>query len=223
MAFVPAVNTAEVALAFSQADGSFAENTFYVKAPGAWTTTELTTMANAFVTWFSTGDGTHDYQKSMGDDNSLVAVSARDLTTQHGFVVTTNTGLPLAGLNGGNSSSMGTTWTVTHRTGLAGRSFRGRTFLVGLPGSAVSPEDLNTIVGAYATSVIEAFTPLIAAVPAALSGAELVVLSRYSGVDSGGKPIPRSTGIMTPITQFGYHNLLMDFQRRRAPGHNRHH
>ena len=223
MAFIPCAGVAEVALQFSQSDGSFAENTFYVHNATAWDSTRLTDICAAFKVWFATGDGTHAYQKTMADDTNLIAISARDLTTATSAVVTYNSGLPLVGLSGGNTFALGTTWAVTWRTGLAGRSKRGRTFIVGVYPGMLSDASTNEISSSIANDIVSAFNALPAAVTAALAGSALVVLSRYSGTDSAGKPIPRAAGVVTDITVAGYHNLLLDFQRRRAPAHNRHH
>jgi hypothetical protein len=47
------------------------------------------------------------------------------------------------------------------------------------------------------------------------------VASRFSGVDSNGKPIPRSEGIGTPITSVTVVDPIIDNQRRRLPGRGR--
>jgi hypothetical protein len=223
MAFIPILNTAQVSLQFAQSDGSFAENVFYVKRTSAWTSAELATMCAAFIAWFGTGDGSHSYKSLLANDTSLVEVSARDLTTAGSDVVNDSAGLPITGTSENATFLLGTTFAITHRTGLAGRSQRGRTFMVGLPIGDIDPESTNVILTAYATFAVDALTALIAAVTAADAACTWVVASRYSGVDSGGKPIPRAAGVVTNITSVGYHNLIVDFQRRRAPAHNRHH
>jgi hypothetical protein len=223
MAFIPALDTAEVSMIFTQPDGSNAENTFYVKRTSAWSSSELTTIANAFITWFGTGDGTHSYKVNVASTFSLSNVIARDLTTDTSSIISTNSGLPIAGTDSAAAAQMGETFAITARSGLSGRSNRGRTFVVGLPEDAFATGILNTIKSTFANSLVSAFNALLTAVPAADAACEVVILSRYHGIDSGGKPIPRATGVMTPVSVYGYSNLLMDFQRRRAPGHNRHH
>ena len=52
----------------------------------------------------------------------------------------------------------------------------------------------------------------------------LVVASKYHQVVEGTPPtVPRAAGVMTPVTSIGSSTYLIDFQRRRAPGHSRHH
>lgn len=221
--FVPVNNAAQFTLQFSQQDGSFAENEFWVQRTGAWSQALLTTMAAAFKTWFGTGDGTRSYKSSMVTTASLQGVGYRDMTTQNGYTGVYQTGLPIAGTDAEAGVSLGVTFSLTARTGLAGRSFRGRTFLVGMGLSQFSSVPNNLVDGTHAGNYVSLFNALPAAVTAADAAATLVVCSRYHQVGGPGSPsVPRAAGITTPILAYGYHDLFADFQRRRAPGHNRH-
>jgi hypothetical protein len=51
-----------------------------------------------------------------------------------------------------------------------------------------------------------------------VNGASMVVVSRFSGVDSAGKPIPKTNGSVAFITGFGTFDAVLDSQRRRLPG-----
>lgn len=221
--FVPAVNVAEIAMSFTDVTGDENINKFDVLRSSPWTNTTLLAMMNAFTSWFTTGDGTHTYQKVVSSGCNLVAIKGRDLTTQHGISLVSNTGLPQAGLGSATAVAAGTTKAVTHRTGLAGKSFRGRTFLCAIPSGAVPSPQSGLIVASFMTDVISAFTSLITAVSTADAACSLVVLSRYYQPGGPNTPtVPRATGVMTPITSMGYSTLNVDFQRRRAPGHARH-
>jgi len=44
------------------------------------------------------------------------------------------------------------------------------------------------------------------------------VASRFSGVDGDGKPIPRTAGVVTPISNVIVVDRVLDSQRRRLPG-----
>jgi hypothetical protein len=46
-------------------------------------------------------------------------------------------------------------------------------------------------------------------------------VSRYSGIGTDGKPIPRTEGIATPVTQVVITDHTIDSQRRRLPGRGR--
>lgn len=224
--FIPALNCLEVALSFTDVTGDENINKFDVERSAPWTAALALTMAEAFITWFETGDGGggHTYQKLVAANAKLSAVKARDLTTQNGISIVTNAGLPLSGLGDATAVAAGTTFCITHRTGLAGKSFRGRTYMAALGVNSIPTPDLGQVSSGIAVDAVDAFTPLIAAVPAADAEATLVVLSRYGGVPPiAGKSVPRATGLMTPIIAFGYADLNADFQRRRAPGHQRHH
>lgn len=217
MAFIPLVNTAQVSMVFSQADGSFAENVLYVENTDPWSPTTLGTTADAVADWFSTGDGAgHSYKAGMSNVCSLVDVIARDMTTQTGDVVHTSVSMPIVGGSGNGPIELGLSFTLTERTGLAGRSQRGRVFLIGMETDWVSDGHLNQIDATHAADAVLAWTALIGILGGA-AGIGWVVASRYHN------NAPRDTGEMTLITSVGFHNLLVDFQRRRAPAHNRHH
>jgi hypothetical protein len=153
----------------------------------------------------------------MSHDCELVDVIARDMTTEFGGVVHADNSLPVIGGTAELAFTMGLTFSITARSGLAGRSFRGRTFLIGMPTTAAADAELNTISGTYAADMVSAFNAMVTSVPIGDAGFVPVICSRVT------LGAPRVAGVTTPITSFGFHNLIVDFQRRRAPAHNRHH
>jgi hypothetical protein len=221
--FVPSLNGLKVAMEFTDVTGDQNVNTFWVKNTAAWSSTSITTMLNAFITWFGTGDGTHYYKLYMSTNCALTAVTGRDFTTQHGLSVVSQTGLPAAGTGGAGAIAAGTTFCITSRTGIAGKSYRGRTYLAGVEAAALVTPDLGVIASSFADAQVAAFGALPAAVTAAIATCTLVVNSQYYQPGGPNTPsVPRATAIQTPITSFGYADLFVDFQRRRAPGHARH-
>lgn len=84
---------------------------------------------------------------------------------------------------------------IRHTTGLGGRSYRGRTYACMFPTAAAATVD--TMSTGVAASWTTAFNQL--RIGAAAIGFTFVVNSMYSGVDSNGRAIPRSFGVMTPI------------------------
>lgn len=221
--FIPVANTAQFGMQFSQPDSSFAENIYWVKRTSAWTLSGLTTMAAAIKAWWDNGDGTQKPKNWCNSSTEVTAISYRDYTTVNGLTGIYQTGLPDVGASGFGPLELGLTFALTARTGLAGRNYRGRTFLVGLPTNVVSDRTKNTVDATSAGELAAAWTALVAAVTAADAACTLVVCSRYGGVPTvGGKSVPRVAGITTPIVSYGYSKLFLDFQRRRAPGHNRH-
>lgn len=223
--FVPVLNAAQVEMQFSQHDGSFAENEFWVQRSEAWDNASLLALCASFHGWYDTGDGTSSYVKLQNSTTALQAIAARDNTTQTSPSVVYNSSLPDAGLSGDTGYvPLGTSICITSRTGLAGRSFRGRTYLVDLDASIWSSVPNNTVSAAKMTDIINAFNALIAKISGDDPMNALVVCSRYHQVVAGTPPtVARAEGITTPVTAFGYHDLFTDFQRRRAPAHNRHH
>jgi len=221
-AFVPVANGLQLALEFSSA-GDTNENVFWVKRSTPWTLGAIQTMCGAFVTWFQTGDGTNSYKVQMSHDVSLVAIAARDHTTINSLSTVYQAGLPIVGGLAVPQIQLGCTKSFTARTGLAGKNYRGRMYAVGITTTSANPPDVGTVLSAYAESMRLALDSLPAAVAAADANSALVVCSRYYQPGGPGTPtVPRAAGVTTPITSYGYADLNVDFQRRRAPGHARH-
>jgi hypothetical protein len=218
MAFIPAANALQVRMFFDTVTGDMAQSGFWVSNSVAWTPTTVGNMMLAFISWFNTGDGSgHSYKDQLSQDCSLVEVTARDYTTRTGISLATNTGLPIVGGIASAQQAPGLTFALTARTGLAGPSMRGRTFLVGMPLAAWQSSELGSIQSTVAANAVTAFNTLITAVTTSLATAKLCVASFRSG------GAPRASGVLTPVTGYGFHNLLQDFQRRRSPAHHRHH
>lgn len=219
--FVPVANTVYASLRFTQPDGSTASNGYWIKKGSVWTPTEMLALAGVLKTWWINGDGTQKPQGFVTEDYALAEITVRDYTTQNSAAVTYNTLLPLAGTHMAvDAMPMGTSFALTQRTGLAGRSYRGRTFLIGLSTTLMAVEERNTMSGTAISEIITAYNALIPAIVAGDAGQALVVASRYwnAGV-KGGPMLSRVAGITTDVLSFGNSNLLMDFQRSRAPGH----
>jgi len=222
--FVPCLNMAQFSLIFSTPSGDIAENNVWIRRSAAWDNAHLATMAGALVTWFGTGDGVHSYQNQMTNQCSLVSVAWRDHTTINGLSNNTQAGLPLAGTDLTEGTNPGLTKAFTFRTGLAGKSFRGRAFFVGMPANVTAPAEQGLVSAGWAGPVASAWGALIAAVPAADASAVWAVVSRFYQPGGPGTPtVPRANGVYTPVVAVGYAGLAVDFQRRRAPAHSRHH
>ena len=222
--FVPCVNTAQVTLAYTQADGSPAINTLWFRGSSSYTASKLSDLADGLAAWWNdgTGSGADVGLKSITSHTvSLVSVTARDMATQHGHVVVWTAGLPIVGAVSGDAVELGLTYATTFRTGLAGVAYRGRNYMVGVPTSSVSDPGQNIVDTALSTALDVAYGGLITYVPTIGSNSDAhAVASRYHMV--GGVLTARDAGIVTPVLSYGHANQYLDFQRRRAPGHNRH-
>lgn len=109
------------------------------------------------------------------------------------------------------------TYTISFKTGLTGRSFRGRNYV---PGLTIDSVVSNNVTATFRAGVLSFYNTLKAQGEA--NGLTMVVVSRYSGVNPvTGDPIPRAIGISTPITTFTTFDTVVDSQRRRLPGRGR--
>lgn len=213
--FVPFPNGAKVTMNYTQADGSPAVNTLWFQKGSDWDSAQLTTLANGIAVWADAGSGAHSVQERMSDNFELSSVEARAMDAQGAPVVISTDGLPLVGTVDGASIPLGLTFAVTLRTGLAGKSQRGRIFMVGLPASALANEQENVMDATYVADAIVAWNSLIAAAADIISGCVWGVASHRHN------KAYRDAVSFTPITSIGSSKLTLDFQRRRAPFHNR--
>lgn len=116
--------------------------------------------------------------------------------------------LPNTGGDTNPSMPNSTSITITFRTGLSGRSYRGRNFWLGLTepnvvNSYVEPTLVASVVGAYNGMV----------------GNDAVVTGWHWGVYSQyHNGVPRETGLFTSITNATVIDYVVDSQRRRLPG-----
>lgn len=197
MAFIPVPNVAEVAVHYLY-NGEEAVNVFHVEFPAPPTSGDLNAACQAIRDWWA-----NSLQANVTNLVSMEFMTARDLTVSNGVSIIYNDGLPISGGAVVPSLPSNVTLAVKWGTGLAGRSFRGRTYHVGLGESQVNQ---NTIDSGTLTNYRNGYTDLITDIT--VSGGVLVVVSRYSN------NAPRVTGIATPITTATIEPTV-DTQRRR--------
>ena len=216
--FQPCPGVASVAIQVAGPDGDIGENILHVSngTGAAWTAGDLTTLNDAIDTWLTTGDGAgNKYTSFLSNGCTVQAIVSRDLTTQGGPEVTKL--VSHAGLDTAAPLQAGLTKAFTLRTGLSGRSNRGRVFALFLTVDTVSSGDVNAMDATHLSDSVSAWQSLIAAVAAAHTGWAWCVLSRQLNL------VKRTNGNPVPITSVGYSHVYFDFQRRRAPAHSRHH
>jgi hypothetical protein len=197
MAFIPVPNVGEFALNFLY-NGQPAVNVFHVLFPSPPNATELEATCGLFRTWWI-----GELAPEVTNNASLQYITARDLSTQNSVGIIYNTSLPASGRASVAALPSNVTLAVKWGTGLAGRSYRGRTYHVGLGESQVAG---NTVDNTALTNYRDAYTALITAIDNA--GGQLVVVSKYTN------NAPRTTGIATPITSATIEPNV-DTQRRR--------
>lgn len=203
MAFVPVLNTARVELRFTQ-DGQQVANVFHVKSTVPLTVSALNAIGDVFQGWFS------DHLPIVSTSVQLREMDIRDLTTASGIGILYSTGLPLTGTVSGTQAPNSVTIAIKWGTGLSGRSFRGRTYHVGLATSQVSA---NEVANALIAPLLASYNALITLVSEA--DFSLVVVSRVSN------NVPRVSGVTTPILTASLADTTLDNQRRRLPGRGR--
>lgn len=201
MAFIPVPATAEVNIN-QRLDGEQVQNNLYFYNPSLWSSEALQNLANAIGGWVE-----NFLYPPLSQDLSLVEVVA---TAQGSAIAPQESYAPVELVRGGvgqealpNSVAL----CISFRTGLRGRSARGRNYVAGLPeGSVVQ----NTVSQALAGALVSAYNQLPAL--AASLGCDWVVVSRYAN------GAPRAEGVTYIITNAIATDLTVDSQRRRLPG-----
>jgi len=135
----------------------------------------------------------------------LQSIKVTSLHAQNGPAIEYTTGLPLSGQGTSaavpNNVAVVVKWITANR----GRSYRGRTYHLGIPQGSVTGSVLTT---GYRTSLVQAYSNFV------LLGTTptwtLSVASRYSNGQ------PRTNGVITPINALSI-NPTVDSQRRRLP------
>lgn len=208
MPFIPVANTVLAEIRMT-ADLQQVENTLYFEFPAAPTLASMQTLADDLQAWWIAS-----YAGQIWSGVELREITLTDLTSSSGPQLTQ---VPPSGTLGDLSNPplpTSVTLTVSFRTALRGRSFRGRNYVVGLVESQTTSanEIDSTTIAAWAST----YTDLFAV--AADAGVTWVVVSRFSGVDGSGNPIPRAAGVTTPVTTVVIVDNVVDSQRRRLPG-----
>lgn len=204
MPTAPAPGIAEVALHFTQ-DLQLVENIFHVRTTGVWEPATLLTLAEDVATWWL-----NDLKPQCADNLVFREVVATDLSTGTGAQVTHSISPPQTGTGGSGALPNSATLAVKWTTGLRGRSFRGRTYHLGLLDAQVAS---NTVIPATLASLITDYNGLINAINL-VTERTMVVLSRFTG------GVERPIAIGTPIIQASI-DPTVDSQRRRLPGRGR--
>jgi len=171
---------------------------FSMRSPTAPDAADCALLYDQIVTWFTTYlDGV------MSSDCQLQRLTIRALDAAEApyFDGTPN----LAGTQTGERLGSKTTVAVAFKTGLTGRSTRGRAFMCGLVETQVLEEALTN---AYAEALIDAWEGL----KTTLDAEEVfdhVVLSRFGG------GVKRAEGLTTKVTSYILTDLVLDTRRKR--------
>lgn len=205
--FVPVPNTVAASIHYIQTNQRY-QNTLYFNKNTAWTQAQMQALADDLDTKWAT-----QVMIDLSSTLHMTDVTVIDLTSQTsgGAVHTADH----SGSDGGNPYTQNDAFCLKLQTALRGRSFRGRIYLPGLTSNMVS--SLGILTSTQANNLRDDVQGVIDEIDIGES-VQAVVVSRYHGVDVNGKPIPRTTGVVTPITAVTYTDLYIDSQRRRLPG-----
>lgn len=200
MPFIPIPDGVKVCMRFNNCD-QLACNVFHVKVTEEITEAVLNAIGAIFKNWWVTS-----MKPNVPPDISLEAVEVTDASVSGGLGVEYTTGLPVTGSNSNPPMPQNVTAAVKLTTGHTGRSYRGRSYVVGLPNSF--RDNKGHLTSAAQTAIDTAYEALIDALQAATW--DLAIASLYSG------GAPRAAGILTPVIAASV-NLALDSQRRRLP------
>lgn len=207
----------KVVLNFLRDDGLTGMNVFGINtnAAGPVDAATLTSICNDFSNWWQHGDGTHDLRHIMSTGMQLASITAKDLSVVDGTIIELSTAL--FGEDTGDDLTAGLTFAVTHRSARSGRSHRGRTFVFGATVNALLSGSKDVADGTWVTNLIAAFGGLLAGTTKVNNSGRTLSVFSYSNANAY-----RANISAVDVISFGAYDNNMDYQRRRAPGHNRH-
>lgn len=200
MPFVPAPGIVQMNAIMTLSDEKV-ENTFHYRVAGTITRTVLHNMAQTYVTWFAA------HASLFSNTTGLILIYLRDLSSASGFTLDFTPATTTDGSRTSTALPNNATIAVKRETGLAGRKNRGRVYWVGLTQDMLSnPNQIILGTGAALATALDALRTQ----ELSDNGATEVILHRALG-----------TG--TDVAGYVLSDQTIDSQRRRLPGHNRHH
>ena len=203
MAFVPAVNVVRVAVEMNQA-GHVTVNVYHFLSPHPVTVADLTAIGSNIATWV-----TGHLIGQMAPNVTVTNINLRDLTTAGGAILDVPMTSGNVGTASGSPLSNAMALVASWRTGLAGRSFRGRTYVPGVTSVQLAAGSDNLVSTGTTTALVGVMNALVSQL--ATAGYELVITSfRNAGA-------PRTTAVST-VPNAIIVNQKLDNQRRRMKG-----
>lgn len=201
--FIPVPNVASVELIYTL-NGVVMENVFHVQKGSPFTLAQLQALRGTVNTWessFFTGFRSSQSQLSRIRTKALDSAGS---PTEDFFLPT-----PRPGANVTTALPGNVTWSVKLATGLAGRSFRGRWYVIGLATNQLGATS-NQINVPTGNSIVSSLNSLLSALAGA--GYTLGVVSYRTG------GAYRTTGLFTTALSWTPVNYDLDSMRRRLTG-----
>lgn len=201
MPFVRIPNTVSVELVFAW-DTQIVENVFHNIYEGSLNQGTLEAIHDIYELWYETALA--DIQSQVVGLNKIVV---KDQNVQNGLGIEFGPGEVFAGTIASTPSlPNNVTLALKWGTGFTGRSYRGRTYHIGLVEGLVT---LNNVPADSLAQIISTYDELRQACDSA--GYPLVVVSKFAN------NAPRALAITTPVTTVTSDGVI-DSQRRRLPG-----
>lgn len=200
MAFQPVPNTAAVEIRFRLPGNVNAENQLHFTHPDP-TFTDLVALVSTIDQYVE-----ETWLPLMGSEVLYVETYARLLNAVEDFQNSQNAGSgpgTAAGVLLPNNAS----FVLALRSGLTGRSARGRIYL--MPPTRNQLQDTNAVTGAVASAWAGALSGMATA--AQVVDWEMVIVSRVTG------GVKRPTGVTLPVESVGFTDTRLDSQRGRLP------
>jgi len=199
MAFIPTTNGVSVVFEGIQ-NGIPIVNKFHLNVGTSPDVTLLEDVLDVFQTWMAA------YWLQLAHTSyTLARIVAKDISVADGEEAALNLTSGNVGLNTGLAMAANAAVVLSWRTIKTGRSFRGRTYMGGMPNSFLA--DAQNINSSVAVDIAEAGQALLDAITAA--GYTLCVLSKYA------LKVARIAGLLTEIIGLVV-DTKVDSQRRRT-------
>jgi len=189
-------------------NGQTCENTLWFQTLSETppTAANLAQLAGTLHTWYQ-----NELRPIQVSNCQLTEIYVRQAVQAGGLEFTTPAAPGDVGSAAGLSEAGNVTLVVSLRTGLSGRSFRGRNYSIGM---SQNHQNSGTATSTYVDALEAAYDALFGDI-AADGVFQWVVYSQFSGVDENGDPIVRETPLVTPITAAIVVDDRTDSQRRR--------
>lgn len=168
---------------FASDQGILAENVFYCKTLFPGVNSERSFIAGIFALWWD-----DYYAPLIPAEWNMTGVVVKDATIEAFSSTFLAHAAPGEHAGGGAPNSVASV--ITWYTGLAGRSYRGRTYLLSPPASETLE---NTVTSTYRDSITAAAGVLITS--CAAGGNDLMVVSKHHD------GVPRDVAVTTVITE----------------------
>lgn len=150
----------------------------------------------------------------LSNDLIFQSILARDLSAENGIEIAGGSGSSTAG-SGTDAMPNNVSACVSVRTPFAGRHYRGRMYLGGIPRSVVVENSLDPAFQADITAALTGLTGVSAVAP----DYQWVVVAQQQKNPGTPPPatVPIPGGIVTPVNQVVFVDGIVDSQRRRLP------